>query len=446
MKSRILLIIIAFAFTLPIQAQEDLDFSLLEACADSSVEKAYEFLQQGANPNARSIQGTTPLMYASAKGLSDLAMLLLDSGAQIQATEYYSGRSALTYAVMQNHLETSELLIRREAKTDVRDWEGNTLLHLAVQFQLPQMLDLLLYYDADVNSLNDDSLSALHMAAENGDEEIALQLIKAGINLEHKSLHGQTALFYAIELGQTNFAILLIEQGADATTLDLEGKNILHQACINGNYFLARQLIKNGFDINQEFGIERFGLSDYARISHDPYLRSFLKENKAKSFHRFYIDKIELHWKNSFNLSDYFMGGTVIAHESYTDVAVSLGFNSRLRREAVRVNPTYPAMQYWEKRHNLQLALTKNFPIFRYDGMTSGAFLEAGEMLSFGFWEGTNKRPDTRFIFYPAGGFYLQNYIGHAKAGIEYYQFPYHSGSPWHIYLQFGLNLKKYPF
>lgn len=446
MRSRILLIMIAFTFTLPIKAQEDLDFSLLEACADSSIEKAIELLQKGANPNVQTIQGTTPLMYACSNGLSDLAMMLIDSGAQIQTTEYYTGRSALSYAVMQNHLELSELLIRREAKTDLKDSYGNTLLHYAAQFQLLQMADLLIYYDADVNARNNDSLSALHFAAENGNEEMALQLIKVGINLEHKNLRGQTALFYAIELGQTNFAILLIEQGADASTVDLAGKNILHQACINGNYFLARQLIENGFDINQSFGIEKLSLYDYSRISHDVILRDFLKENRAKSFNRFYIDKIELHWKNSFNLSDYFMGGTVIIHESYTDAAVSLGFNSRLRREAVLVDPSYPAWQYWEKRHNLQLALTKNFPIIRYDGMTSGVFLEAGEMLSFGFWEGTEKHPDTKFIFYPAGGFYLQNYFGHAKAGVEYYQFPYHSGSPWHIYLQFGFNLKKYPF
>lgn len=446
MRLRFLLIIITLSFALPSQAQEDLDFSLLEACADSSVEKAIELIQKGANPNTQSHQGTTPLMYACSNGLNDLAMLLIDSGANIQTTEFYSGRSALSYAVMQNHLELSELLIRREAKTDLADWEGNTLLHLAVQFQLLEMTDLLLYYDANVNAQNNDSLSALHLAAENGDEEIALLLIKAGINLELKNLRGQTALFYAIELGQTNFAILLLEQGADASTLDLDGKNILHQACISQNYFLAKQLLQNGYDINQSFGIEGFSLYDYARISHAAELRKFLKENKAKSFNRFYFDKIELHWKNSFNLSDYFMGGTVIVHESYTDASVSLGFNSRLRREAVLNNSIYPAYQYWEKRHNLQLAFSKNIPIVRYEGMTSGLFLEAGEMLSFGFWEGTEKHPETQLIFYPAGGYYLQNYFGHAKVGVEYYQFPYHSGSPWHIYLQFGFNLKKYPF
>jgi ankyrin repeat protein len=427
-------------------AQEDLDFGLLEACADSSMERSVEFITQGANLNALTINGTTPLMYASAKGHIDLAMLLLDSGASIQAEEFYSNRTALAYAVMQNHVELSELLIRREANSNMRDWEGNSLLHYAVRYQYPTMADLLLYYEADINALNNDSNSVLHLAAELGDEAMALILLRAGIDTELRNINGQTALMYAIELGETNFAILLLEQGVNPGGTDLDGRNIFHQACINENFFLAAQLLKSGFNINEPIINQNLSLYDFARISHKPELRKFLRENSARSFHRFYIDKIELHWKNSFNLEDYFMGANLIARESYTNTSLSFGFNSRLRREAVLADTSDPIFQYWEKRHNFQLSLSKNFPLIRNRGTTTGAFLEAGEMFSFGFWDGTSTNPNSLFQFYPAIGIYLEGYYASARAGVEYYQFPNHSGSPYHIFLQLGINLKKYPF
>jgi ankyrin repeat protein len=65
-----------------------------------------------------------------------------------------------------------------------KEWDGATLLHIAVGQNHKDLTEVLLNDGADVNALTTDRLTPLHMAAQNGNIEIVTLLLdkKATIN------------------------------------------------------------------------------------------------------------------------------------------------------------------------------------------------------------------------------------------------------------------------
>ena len=87
---------------LPVDTRDEFGRTLLMvACRQGALSLVELLIERGADVNARSPGGTTPLMYAKtaafANGKTDILALLLRRGANINATDN-SGRSALHYA------------------------------------------------------------------------------------------------------------------------------------------------------------------------------------------------------------------------------------------------------------------------------------------------------------------------------------------------------------
>ena len=86
-------------------------------------------VEHGANVEARSADGWTPLLYASALGDLRLLYALLDKGADIETIDG-NGMNPLIGAVVQNKPEVVKLLLSRGADVSKRV-EGVTLLAIA---------------------------------------------------------------------------------------------------------------------------------------------------------------------------------------------------------------------------------------------------------------------------------------------------------------------------
>ncbi len=82
--------VICLLILLPLFAfAQDANDELLEAARKSDVEKVKALLAKGANVNAKSSYGVTPLGFACSRGSVEIVKLLLDSGAEVNVTDTF---------------------------------------------------------------------------------------------------------------------------------------------------------------------------------------------------------------------------------------------------------------------------------------------------------------------------------------------------------------------
>ena len=119
------------------------------AARDGDSEAVKEFLAAGADVNAK---GMTPLHNAAMNGHTEVAKLLLANGADVNAKNK-NGGTPLHRAASKGHNEIVELLIGKGADVNAKDDKGRTPLDEAVAEGHKEIVELLLAKSADVNTL-----------------------------------------------------------------------------------------------------------------------------------------------------------------------------------------------------------------------------------------------------------------------------------------------------
>lgn len=168
-----------------------LDRKLLRAARLNKVEAARALLAQGANADARSSNGHTPLIEAAIHG--DLAMLklLLGGGANTELSAPSQG-TPLMVASRHGHLALVETLIAHGANVNVHVSDSGTPLAAAVRTNHLAVVKTLVEHGADVNFAVPVPLrwrwrdpsphSPLQTATINGDPHLISYLKSRGAN------------------------------------------------------------------------------------------------------------------------------------------------------------------------------------------------------------------------------------------------------------------------
>jgi len=170
----------------------------------------------GPDVNAKSILlNYTPLHYAAKHGHVEIARLLIEKGADVNALGCLD-KTPLHYAALWGHFEIARLLIEKGADVSALTCSDNTLLHNAALYGYFEIARLLIENGADVNALGCLDKTPLHYAAEHGHVEIARLLIENGADVNAKNIDRWAPLHEAAERGHVEVAKLLIEKGANA--------------------------------------------------------------------------------------------------------------------------------------------------------------------------------------------------------------------------------------
>src|SRR5262249_19713350 len=144
-------------------------------------------------------------------GLRRYAKAQIDAGADVNAQDD-EGSTPLILAVVGNHSEAAEELLKAGADIDAADHEGSTALTHAAFRGYVKSLGMLVSRHANVDPLRGpQKLTPLMGAASAGNIEVAKLLLAAGADPAKKSSDGHTARQLAESGGFRRVAALLDE-------------------------------------------------------------------------------------------------------------------------------------------------------------------------------------------------------------------------------------------
>jgi len=197
-------------------AKDEGDASPLHYAAMNGSLKAVEELIKHGGVNARDNKGRTPLHLALEFSHCDVAMRLIDAGAEVGVADR-DGVTPLHLAARAGCVEAVKRMLELGADPAARDRRNNTVLHYAVKSMNKHVVELLIR-EEDVNMRNEYGETPLKLllnecAAWDIEEgrcyEIAKILIDHGADPRIKDSSGCSSLDSAKAIGYPKFVKLL---------------------------------------------------------------------------------------------------------------------------------------------------------------------------------------------------------------------------------------------
>ena len=153
----------------------------------------------------------------------------------------------LHFAVLLDNFEITEELLKHNADVEVINDIKETPLIIATKMKNLKIVRKLLKYKANPNVF-DTQMSPLHIAIENGCNEIAKELVKNGADLNAVDDASRTPLYISVQEGNIEIARLLLDEGCNVNAHIYD--TALHIAVDDGNYLMVSELLERGANAN----------------------------------------------------------------------------------------------------------------------------------------------------------------------------------------------------
>ncbi|GBP32657.1 Tankyrase [Eumeta japonica] len=190
--------------------------------------------------------------------------MLIRKGARVNEKNK-DGQTPLHVATEHSHIDAMDILLRHGAKVNACDGRGDSALSVAARRDSAAACRLLLACGADARpapeplyAQPDDACSAaaalrLLEAARTGDAETARAILQSRPRLVNcRDLDGRhsTPLHFAAGYNRLALAQLLLQHGADVHAKDKGGLVPLHNACSYGHFEVTELLVSAGAGVN----------------------------------------------------------------------------------------------------------------------------------------------------------------------------------------------------
>ncbi len=434
-----------------------LDYNLMVAASKGLETEVERLILRGAEVDAESIEGATPLIFAiSAIKPKAVEMLLSYSAnpnkltvrkespliiALIRLVETEAkGSNVVTAVFEEGCLQIAESLIRYGADIDFRDDRGVTALNYASAYGSINFVDLLLYYRADIDKKDLTGTTPLMSAIWAGRANIADLLIQNGANLEARDEKGFTPFLIAAQNGDTLMLHYLIKEGVDLYEKCGEGWDALG-LCIKYDHWNAiTMLIKAG---NEWSDPEKNALNHYniaAKFGRTKVIE-LLKQSNFPNTYKAKISQLDAALSAKFNTKDIYTGLKFVFTEPRRNIGFLAGFDTKLWYSKVIIKKEDNLFfHYLDKSSVAYAGIFKNFKLSD-NPLRSNLYFTAS--LSGGYWfgnkfKGTETSPESKFCLLPAAGLKWMKRSFSLCAEIEYMNNGYYK--PGSIWLRTGLS------
>ncbi len=218
------------------------------AVRSDDVEMTDLLIRGGANPSLATREGVTPMQLAAMNGNAAIIVRLIKAGADPNAPLSQYNDTALMMAARTGKTDAITSLIESGARVNAKEtWGGTTALMWAVSEGHPAAVKVLLDNGAEANA------RSKFVPAANGrgfEGRLPSDAVPAK-GVEEFASGSLTALMLAAREGDLESGRVLVAAGADVNAIGGDGKDALGLAVFNGNYEFASFLIDNKSNVNQ---------------------------------------------------------------------------------------------------------------------------------------------------------------------------------------------------
>ena len=169
----------------------------------------------------------------------------------IISTESYK-RNKLIAAVESNDIEAVVKRIRQGDRVNAKDknYNGNTALHVAVENGNVEIARYLLSAGAKINSKNANKQTPLMLLDEDAKPDLVNVLLSYSAKINLLDRDGNSALIAIADSADKDAIQLLIQAGATLDTQNKQGRTALMNAAENGNLEAVKLLLGMGANVN----------------------------------------------------------------------------------------------------------------------------------------------------------------------------------------------------
>lgn len=414
---------------------QSLDLELLTASYENNEKAIFDLLRRGADVNATTEDGTTPLMYAVQNGNYIICKKLISSGADVDASTTF-GVPPLMNAVMNRDTGIVLLLLENNANPDaVHKSEMKSALLYSIATNNYFFSEILLYYGANPNKFV-DGVSPLMQSIDMGIDTSYINLLLdygANPNLQNES--GYTPLMVGVLFENLEASKLLLKKGAIPVT-----KN-------SNSYFRSQNVLDYAIEYQLDDFVELYApyFKDEMQYYHTKAIlknnslgAKKLREYSNKQFLSPVLNSIIIAPTTMLNHKDIYGGIKFGFSEARYKLEFKLAIEPRLFRKAVlvKLRPNY-FLQLMEKRTLLILEIDKNFILKSDLGNTYGVYIRAKGIYSTGDFKGSNLEISNPYVFSPGIGIFRQH--KQFKLNLGYSYLPIQKENP--NYFGFDLNI-----
>lgn len=438
---RYLLILLLFQTTRLLA--QDLNYELIIAAENGNKKEVYQLIRQGADVNAKTYEGITPLMYAIQNGHNSIAQVLIEKGADVN-TVPSNGIPALVAAVNAGNLQGTFLLLDNGANPHYQNTYKQMPLCLAVIDSDYEMTKLLLdfseYFTKDYLGNTD-----LFYAAENGDTAIVRLLVEHGAIINEQNNSGVTPLMAAAANGNYETVRYFVNHKADISITDDSNYTALLYAIRSKNVKIVDLLIDNGADVNHPVKRNLYPL-EMAKYNGNRKIVKTLKQSGAKISYIPHFNALGFDTGILAGSNDVFYSLGASIHDMKYNLQLRLGYATRFGREKIWItknNITYN--QYREKRRMFMFSMYKNLNFIPNQPGEFGIYAGGDAIFSAGNYKGLEKHAERLTFISPTAGLYFLNHETNLgfKVGYHYVDFEYYKANK--NYFSFNL-IFKLPF